>query len=88
MGHLASKMGVAEASEQELRGLAFVDRSHRGRGLALRLVASISSEENEIFARGRRLLENNHAFVRFCILNDVVACGQGRRRETNRGDRS
>ena len=70
-----------------LRGLAFVDRSHRGRGLAPRLVASVRAEENERFTRCGRLLEHNRTFVRFCILNHVETRSQGGRRNANRNDR-
>ena len=71
-----------------LRGLAFVDRSHRGRGLALCLVASVRAEENERFTRCRRLLEHNRTFVGFCILNHVETRSRGGRGNANRNDRS
>jgi hypothetical protein len=48
---------VVGVSARALRGLAFVDSSHRGRGFALCLVVSVDTDENEIFARFRRLLE-------------------------------
>ena len=71
-----------------LRGLAFVDRSHRGRGLGLRLVDSAVTDENESFALFGRFLGHDHAFVRFRVLNDIEASSQGGRRHTNREDRS
>src|SRR6516164_1143353 len=74
--------------QSRLRGLAFVDRSHRSGGLFLRLVASVRAEKNVSFTRCRWLLEHNRTFVRTCILNDVVARSQGRRCNTNRNDRS